>query len=52
VDFVKEVSHRAILMENGALIEDGDPIEICNVFLSRCNAPYLRSTQERYAIHG
>lgn len=52
VDFVKEVSHRAILMENGALIADGDPIEISNAFLSRCNAPYLRSTQERYAIHG
>ena len=52
VDFVKEVSHRAILIENGALIEDGDPIEISNAFLSRCNAPYLRNTQERYAIHG
>ncbi len=52
VDFVKEVSHRAILMENGALVADGDPIEVSNAFLSRCNAPYLRSTQERYAIHG
>jgi len=52
VDFVEEVSHRAILMENGALIADGDPNEVCNAFISRCNAPYLINMQERYAVHG
>jgi methyl coenzyme M reductase system subunit A2 len=42
VDFVREVSHRAILIENGAILEDGDPQEVCNVFISRCKADYLR----------
>lgn len=46
VDLVKEVSHRAILMESGALIADGDPDEVCNAFLTSCNAPYLKSMQE------
>jgi methyl coenzyme M reductase system, component A2 len=42
VDFVREVSHRAILIENGAILEDGDPQEVCNVFISRCKADYLK----------
>ncbi len=41
VDFVKEVSHRAMLVENGAITADGDPVEVCNAFLAKCNAPYL-----------
>jgi methyl coenzyme M reductase system subunit A2 len=52
VDFVKEVSHRALLMEKGALVADGDPDEVCNAFLASCNAPYLKYLEERYAIHG
>ncbi len=52
VDFVKEVSHRAMLMEKGALVADGDPAEVCNAFLASCNAPYLKYLEERYAIHG
>ncbi|VVB69005.1 putative ABC transporter ATP-binding protein [uncultured archaeon] len=52
VDFVKEVSHRAMLIEKGALVADGDPGEICNAFLASCNAPYLKYLEERYAIHG
>jgi methyl coenzyme M reductase system subunit A2 len=42
VDFVREVSHRAILIENGVISSDGDPQEVCDAFLSRCNAVYLR----------
>jgi methyl coenzyme M reductase system subunit A2 len=42
VDFVREVSHRAILFENGAISADGDPDEVCNAFLSNCGAAYLR----------
>ena len=42
VDFVREVSHRAILFENGAILADGDPDEVCNAFLSNCGAAYLR----------
>jgi methyl coenzyme M reductase system subunit A2 len=42
VDFVREVSHRAILIENGAIAADGDPQEVCSAFLSRCKADYLK----------
>jgi len=41
VDFVREISHRAILFENGAVLADGDPEEVCDLFVSRCNASYL-----------
>jgi len=43
VDFVREISHRAILMQDGGIVMDGDPHETCDLFISRCNAPYLRS---------
>ena len=46
VDFVKEVSHRAIYFENGAIVADGSPDEVCNIFLSSCNAPYLKRLEE------
>jgi len=53
VDFVKEVSHRAMLIENGALAADGNPDEVCNAFLASCHAPYLKYLEERYAaVHG
>jgi methyl coenzyme M reductase system subunit A2 len=52
VDFVKEISHRAILIENGAIAADGDPVEVCNAYLASCHAPYLKYLEERYAIHG
>jgi methyl coenzyme M reductase system subunit A2 len=52
VDFVKEVSHRAMLIEKGALVADGEPGETCNAFLASCDAPYLKYLEERYAIHG
>jgi len=52
VDFVKEISHRAILIENGAITADGDPVEVCNAYLASCHAPYLKYLEERYAIHG
>lgn len=42
VEFVREVSHRAILIENGAISADGNPDEVCNAFLSRCKAAYLK----------
>ena len=52
VDFVKEVSHRAMLIENGALAADGNPAEVCNAFLASCHAPYLKYLEERYVAHG
>ena len=41
VDFVREVSHRAILIENGSISADGNPNEVCDAFLSDCKAAYL-----------
>ena len=52
LDFVKEVSHRAMLIESGSLIADGEPAEICRAFLARCNVPYLKPSAERCSIHG
>jgi len=52
VDFVKEVSHRAILIESGAIIADGDPAPVGDAFLASCHAPYLKHVGERYAVHG
>jgi methyl coenzyme M reductase system subunit A2 len=53
VEFVKEVSHRAMLIDKGALMADGNPAEVCSAFLSSCHAPYLKFLEERYAsVHG
>lgn len=49
VDFVKEVSHRAILFENGAVVADGNPVEVCDVFLASCHAPYLKRLEEIFS---
>ena len=49
VDFIREISHRAILFENGAVLADGDPEEVCDLFVSRCDASYLRVHPETKA---
>ncbi len=41
MDFVKEVAHRAILIDNGVIIEDGEPNEVCQHLIDRSNATYL-----------
>jgi len=41
MDFVKEVSHRAIWIENGAIAMDGDPGEVCAELIKKSNAKYL-----------
>jgi len=43
VGLVQEVAHRALLLEGGQIVEDGDPAEVCRRFLSRCDARYLQS---------
>jgi len=52
VDFVREVSHRAMLIENGAMVADGDPGQVCQTFVDRCGAAYLKEAAERCAIKG
>ena len=46
VDFVEEVSTRAILMDNGMLLEDGEPHKLCEKFIKMCNADYLIGFEE------
>jgi methyl coenzyme M reductase system subunit A2 len=41
MDFVREVAHRAVLIENGALVMGGKPAEICQELINRSNAPYM-----------
>lgn len=42
VDLVREVAHRAVLIENGRIELDGDPDEVSTAFVSRCGATYIR----------
>jgi methyl coenzyme M reductase system, component A2 len=46
VDFVEEVSNRAILMEEGELVMDGDPHKLSEEFIKRCKADYLIGFEE------
>ncbi len=46
MDFVKEVAHRALLIENGELIMDGKPVEVCQELINRSNAPYMEHSLE------
>lgn len=41
IDFIKELSKRAIFMDNGKIIDDGNPEKIANDFVSFCKADYL-----------
>lgn len=46
VDFIEEVSTRAILMEDGDLVMDGDPHKLSEEFIKRCKADYLIGFEE------
>jgi methyl coenzyme M reductase system subunit A2 len=46
VDFIEEVSTRAILMEEGELVMDGDPHRLSEEFIKRCKADYLIGFEE------
>ncbi|MGL4669451.1 MAG: ATP-binding cassette domain-containing protein [Methanobacteriaceae archaeon] len=41
IDFIKEVSNRAILIEDGKLIGDGNANEMCDKFIKLCDASFL-----------
>ncbi|MDD1763410.1 MAG: ATP-binding cassette domain-containing protein, partial [Methanobacteriaceae archaeon] len=41
VDFIEEVATRAIMMEEGRLVEQGDTKPLCQEFIARCHAKYL-----------
>jgi methyl coenzyme M reductase system subunit A2 len=41
VDFIEEVATRAIMMEDGKLVEQGETKPLCQEFIARCHAKYL-----------
>ena len=41
VDFVKEVAHRAILMKGGKIVEEGDPVGVCERFVKESRAKFI-----------
>ncbi|MGZ7095645.1 MAG: ATP-binding cassette domain-containing protein [Methanobacterium sp.] len=41
MDFVKELSTRVLMIEDGILVDDGDPRKVSDEFLRQCNAEYL-----------
>ena len=47
MDFVKEVSHRTLLIENGALVMDGSPAETCEALVKKSKAVYLDYDMEK-----
>ena len=46
MDFVREVAHRAVLIENGSLVLDGKPATVCQELINRSNAPYMEHSIE------
>jgi methyl coenzyme M reductase system subunit A2 len=46
MDFVREVAHRVVMIENGALVMDGRPVEVCQELINRSNAPYMEHSLE------
>jgi methyl coenzyme M reductase system subunit A2 len=41
VDFIEELATRAIMMEEGQLVDQGDTRALCQEFIERCHAKYL-----------
>jgi methyl coenzyme M reductase system, component A2 len=42
IDFIEELATRAIRMDDGKLISDGDPEKECDDFIKSCGAEYLK----------
>ncbi|MBZ9570865.1 ATP-binding cassette domain-containing protein [Methanobrevibacter sp. TMH8] len=41
IDFIKELSKRAIFMDEGKIIDDGNPVKLADDFVEFCKADYL-----------
>ena len=41
VDFIEELATRAVMMEEGRLVDQGDTQALCAEFIKRCHAQYL-----------
>ncbi len=49
IDFIKEVAQRAILIDKGHIVMDGDSKEVCDGFVKASNAIYLTRCIEDYS---
>lgn len=45
MDFVKELSTRAIMMEDGRIVMDDDPEVVCDELIKRSHAKYLEKVK-------
>ncbi|MDR0913302.1 MAG: ATP-binding cassette domain-containing protein [Methanobrevibacter sp.] len=45
IDFIKELTKTAILIDNGELLDKGNPDKILKEFMNQCNAEYLSNLQ-------
>lgn len=41
IDFIREVTTRALMIDNGKLTGEGNPQKLCDQFLKNCKADYL-----------
>ncbi|MCZ7381592.1 MAG: ATP-binding cassette domain-containing protein, partial [Candidatus Methanoperedens sp.] len=48
VDFIREVAQRAILIDKGHIVVDGEPHKVCDEFIKASNAKYLDKCLEDY----
>jgi methyl coenzyme M reductase system subunit A2 len=48
IDFIREVAQRAILIDKGSILSDGDPKKVCDEFIKASNAQYLDICLEDY----
>jgi len=46
IDFIEEVTTRAVMMEDGRLVMEGDPHKLCHEFIIKCKAYYLKDLDE------
>lgn len=46
IDFIEEVTTRAIIIEDGKLVMEGEPHKLCHEFIKKCNADYLKDLDE------
>ncbi len=49
VDFIKEVAQRAILIDKGHIVMEGNPKEVCDGFVKASDAKYLNRCLEDYS---
>lgn len=52
IDFIEEVTTRAVMMEDGKMVISGDPHQMCHEFINRCGATYLKDLDDLRRLMG